>query len=112
MRQRSVHTDRRKKTGAPEKQPGNQATVLHAAREIPAACVEPPKGNKEAVGRNIPVTAENPAGALPEIGNNNNIGLVITGAGFQPCLPLAHVVGGSEVCVPICSADLQAAEFV
>src|SRR5438093_13080887 len=97
MRQRSVHTDRRKKTGAPEKQPGNQATVLHAAREIPAACVESPKGNKEAVRGNVPIPAENPAGALPEIGNNNNISLVINGAGFQPCLPLAHFVGGTQV---------------
>src|SRR5947207_2591653 len=102
MRQRSVHTDRRK-TGRAEKQPGNQATVLHAAREIPAACIKSAKWNKETIGRNVPVTAENAAGALPEIGNHHNVGLVITGTGFQPCLPLAHVVGGSEVCVPISS---------
>ena len=53
-----------------------------------------------------------PAGALPEIGNDHNVGLVISGAGFDPCLPLAHFIGRSHVCVSVSAPDLQAAEFV
>src|SRR6266536_1327644 len=113
MRQWSVHTDLRETVGAlTEKQPRQQATVLHTAREIPAARIKSAKRNKEPVGRNIAVTAENAAGAFPEIGNHHNVGLVITGAGFQPCLPLAHVVGGSQVRIPVSAANFQTAEFV
>src|SRR5262249_36813574 len=60
----------------------------------------------------VPVTAEETAGALPEIGDDNDIGLVISRPGFQPCLPFAHVVGGSQVCVPITASDLQPTELV
>src|SRR6202035_2520351 len=37
---------------------------------------------------------------------------VISGAGFDPCLPLSHVVGGSEVCVPVTAPDLKPTELV
>src|SRR5206468_9740909 len=89
-----------------------QTSALHPAREVPAACIESTKRNEEPVGRNIAVTTENATGALPEIGNDHDIGLVISGAGLDPCLPLAHVIGRSQVCVPISASNLQAAEFV
>ena len=60
----------------------------------------PPNGMK-CVSRKVPVTAEEATGALPEIGNDHDIGLVISRAGFDPCLPFAHVVGCSQVCVPV-----------
>src|SRR6266496_5160260 len=113
MRQRSVHIDLRQTVGAlTEKQPRQQATVLHTAREIPAASFKSAKRNKEGVPRKVPVTAENSAGTLPEIGDHHNVCLVITGAGFQPCLPLAHLIGCSEVCVPVRTPDFEPAEFV
>src|SRR5437867_7973419 len=113
MRQRSVHIDLRQTVGAlTEKQPRQQATVLHTAREIPAASFKSAKRNKEGVPRKVPVTAENSAGTLPEIGDHHNISLVVAGAGFQPCLTLAHVVGGSQVCISVGAPNLQTAEFV
>src|SRR5439155_7380432 len=51
-------------------------------------------------------------GAFPEIGNDNDIRLVVSGAGFQPCLPLTHIVGRSQIRVPVLSANLQSPEFV
>src|SRR5215470_18064365 len=58
------------------------------------------------------VPAKKATSALPEIGNHYDISLVISSTGFQPCFPLAHVVGCSQVCVPIAAPDLQATEFV
>src|SRR5262249_44963844 len=49
---------------------------------------------------------------LPEIGDDNDIGLVISRPGLDPCLPLTHVVGRSEVCVPVTPPDLQTSELV
>src|SRR5206468_3711438 len=46
------------------------------------------------------------------IGNDHDISLVIAGAGFDPCLPLAHLIGGSEVCVPVSPPNLESTEFV
>src|SRR5438046_2173824 len=51
-------------------------------------------------------------GKLPEIGDDNDIGLVISRPGFDPCLPLTHIVGGSQVCIPVTPPDLQTTEFV
>ena len=77
-----------------------------------AAVVESPKTCLKVVTGNVPVTAKDAAGTLPEIGNDYNVGLVITGAGFEPCFPLAHVVGRSKICVPVTAPDLQTTEFV
>src|SRR5205823_12982787 len=52
------------------------------------------------------------AGTFPEIGNDYDIGLVIARAGLDPCLPFTHVVGCSEVRVPITTPDLQPTELV
>src|SRR5207249_8531076 len=83
-----------------------------AAGEIPAAVIESPKRYLKRVTGDVPVAAEDAAGTLPEIGNHHNVGLVISRAGFQPCLPLAHIVGGSQVCVPVTPPNLQPTELV
>src|SRR5436309_622831 len=111
MRQRRVHADLRS-THRSEKQAGKQPPALHPPREVAAARVKASEGHKEAVRRNIAVTTEHATKALPEIGDHNDIGLVIARAGFDPCLPLAHLIGSSQVCVPISRADFQTAEFM
>src|SRR5437868_7072502 len=95
-----------------EKQSGDQTETLHAARFISTAGVTASKGNKEPVRRNITVATEKTTGALPKIRNDHDIGLIICGAGFDPCLPLTHIIGCSHVCIPVGSTDLQTAEFV
>src|SRR6266536_3693289 len=111
MWQRGVHTELRKTSGA-EKHFREQAEHSNAARFTHAAVVESPKAGEIRVGRNVPVATEKASSTLPEIGNDHNVGLVITGAGFEPCFPLAHVVGRSQICVPVTTPDLQAAKFV
>src|SRR5262249_10194204 len=58
------------------------------------------------------VATENATGALPEIGNDHDIGFVISGTGFDPSLPFTHIIGRSQVCVPVGTSDFQATEFV
>src|SRR5207302_400447 len=55
---------------------------------------------------------EEPTGAFPEIGDDHDISLVISGARFQPGLPLTHFIGRSQIRVPVTAPDLQATEFV
>src|SRR5207249_3586260 len=81
-------------------------------RFIPATSLESAKRNKESVGRKIAVAAKEAASALPEIGNHYDVSLVISSTSFQPCFPLAHVVGCSQVCVPVRPSNLQATELV
>src|SRR4029077_6097775 len=64
------------------------------------------------VAADTTVVAEQAVEALEEIGDDHNIGLVFAGTGFQPCFPLAHLVGRSHVCVPITPSDLHPTEFV
>src|SRR6266404_9456613 len=111
MRNRRVHTDLRV-TARAEKQTRKQAEGLHAARFIAAAHIVSSKPDKIPVGRNVAVGAEEAAGTLEEIGNDYDIGLVIAGASFQPGFPFAHVIGRSQVCVPVTAPDLQTTEFV
>src|SRR5438067_8681387 len=98
-----------------EKQTRDQ-TATHepsiVAREVSAAIIKPSPFSKIPVGRNIAVAAEKTAGALEEIGNDHDISFVISGAGFQPCFPLAHVIGCPNICVPVSAPNLQATEFV
>ena len=61
---------------------------------------------------NVPVAAEKASSTLPEIGNDHNVGLVISRASFQPRLPLAHFIRRSQVRVPVTAPDLQAAKLV
>src|SRR5256886_10243620 len=114
VRKRRVHAELRK-TPWVEKHFREQAEPWepsNAAREISTAFIEPSKRYLKGVAGEIPVGAEKPAGTLPEIGNDHNVGLVISRAGFDPCLPLAHVVGCSHVCVSVTASDLQTTEFV
>src|SRR5216110_3120831 len=111
MWQRGVHAKLRKTSGA-EKHFREQAEHSNAARFSRDASVDATPGCLKGVTGNVPVTAEEAAGTLPEVGNDHNVGLVISGASFQPCLPLAHIVGGSQVCVPVTAPDLQTTEFV
>src|SRR6266567_3033625 len=111
MRQRGVHT-RYRITSRPEEQARKQTSALNAAREIAAAIIEPTKRYLKPIAGNILIPAEDTTEPLPEIGNDHDIGLVIARAGFDPCFPLAHLVGSSQVCVPISTADFQTAELV
>src|SRR4051812_22973560 len=70
---------------------------LERRREINAACVKPAVRNKESIGRKLAIGAENTTGTLPKIGDDHDIGFLIAGASFQPCLPLTHIIGGSHV---------------
>src|SRR5881227_4251679 len=58
------------------------------------------------------VAAKEATSALPEIRNHYEVSLVIPGTPFQPCFPLAHVVGCSQVCVPVRPSNFQATELV
>src|SRR5439155_23661403 len=64
------------------------------------------------ISRQVPVTTEEATSPFPEIGNDDDIGLVIARAGLDPCLPFAHAVGGSQVGVPVTASDLQSMELV
>src|SRR5438046_10149997 len=111
MRQRCIHTEYRIPAGA-EKEARQEAAICNAARKVAAAIIEPTKRYLKPIAGNIPIPAEDTTEALPEIGNDHDIGLVIARAGFDPCFPLAHLVGISQVCVPISSADFQTAALV
>ncbi len=73
MRRRSVRA---------EEQTGNQSETLHLALFVPAANIESSKWNKVPVAGNVAVTTEQATGALIEIGDDNDIGLVISRPGF------------------------------
>src|SRR5882724_9816246 len=84
-----------------EKQPRDQTGTCHAAREIAAARIKAAELDEIPVRRNIAVPTENATGALPEIGNDHDISFVVSGAGFDPCFPLAHFIGRSQVCISV-----------
>src|SRR6266576_7080681 len=111
MWQRRVHAKLRKTSGA-EKHFREQAEHSNAARFSRDASIDPTPGYLKGITGNVPVTAEEAAGTLPEIGNDHNLGLIISRAGFDPCLPLTHLVGCSQVGVSVTAPDLQAMEFV
>src|SRR5256885_12976511 len=111
MWQRGVHAKLRKTSGA-EKHFREQAEHSNAARFSRDASIDATPGCLKGVTGNVPVTAEEAAGTLPEVGNDHNVGRVISRASFKPCLPLAHIVGRSQVCVPVTAPDLQTTEFV
>src|SRR6266550_4984398 len=111
MRQRRVHT-RYRITSWAEEQARKQTNASNATREIAAAIIEPTKRYLKPIAGNIPIPAEDTTEPLPEIGNDHDIGLVIARAGFDPCFPLAHLVGSSQVCISVSGPNLQATEFV
>src|SRR6476469_3587687 len=111
MRQRGVHTQPRC-TARTEKHTWTQAAELNAAREIDAASIKSAPGNLKGVTGQVPIGAEDATGSLPKIGNDHNLGFIISSAGFDPCLPLTHVIRGSQVRVSVAPTDLQPTEFV
>src|SRR5437867_11014236 len=76
------------------------------------AIFESSPGYVKRVSRQVPVTTKQAASTFPEIGNDYDIGLVISSACFQPCLPFTHVVRSAKIRVPVAAPDLQATELV
>src|SRR5215470_10054481 len=98
-----------------EEQGGDQtatATASPVTREVSAACIKSAKPPEISVARNVAVTTKKATGALPEIGNDHNISFVIARASFEPGFPLTHIIGCSQISVPVGASDFQAAEFV
>src|SRR5947208_401187 len=90
----------------------SRGKASNLAGKTPTAIIESSKWYLKRVSRQVPVTTKQAAGTFPEIGNDYDIGLVIARAGLDPCLPFTHVVGCSEVRVPITTPDLQSTELV
>src|SRR5438128_822219 len=91
---------------------GHQAKASHAARESAAADVVTSEGNEEGIRRNVAVPAKNPVETLVEVGDDYDIGFIVASACFDPCLPLAHLVRGPQIGIPIAAANFQTTEFV
>src|SRR6266478_7306755 len=111
MRQRCIHTKYWSTAGA-EKQTRKETTASHTARKVAAARIKSAKRNEETVGRDVTVTAEDPVEALPEISDHNDVSLVIAGAGLEPSVPFAHLIGRSQIGVAVLGSDFQTAELV
>src|SRR4029450_9112801 len=101
MRQRGVHTELRKTSRTEKYFREEQAEPLNATGVIKAATTGPANRSVKPASRQGLVPAEQAAVTPPEIGNDHNVGLVVSGASFQPCFPFAHVVGAAQVCVPV-----------
>src|SRR5204863_8572308 len=78
---------------------------------IAAAPITAAKRYRIPVTSKIAVTAENGA-SIVSIGNDQDVGFVISRACFQPCLCFSRIIGSSHVSVPPRASDLEAAEFV
>src|SRR5438445_7319686 len=98
----------RRRCAVAEEQTGDQtatATTAIVTREVSAARIKTAKGVEIPVARNIAVATENTTGALPEIGNDHDVGFIVSGAGLDPCLPFAHVIGSAQVRVSVSAPD-------
>src|SRR4029077_17418937 len=73
--------------------------------------IPPSPGNRERVTVNVAVATVH-GGTIVEIGDDQDIGLVIARAGFDPALHLTRIVGRTQVCVPQTSSDLETTELV
>ena len=87
----------------PKNMLGSNRPLCTRPGSLPLRASNPPNGVKKPLAEMSRSATEHAASALPEISNHNDVGLVIAGAGFDPCLPLAHLVGSSHVCVPVSS---------
>src|ERR1700758_4717795 len=102
MWQRGVHTRlrkpaRTKKHSRPQAKAVVSAGKAHPTRFKAALDVDSSKRDAICPSRLVCVTAEDAAGALPKIGDHDDIGFVIAGAGFDPGLPFTHVVREAHV---------------
>src|SRR5438094_5942653 len=84
---------------------------INLARFIGATGIAPAKGYRLRVTGNIAVGAVN---SLPivGIGNDKDVGLVISRTCYQPSLCLARIIGGTQIRIADTAADLETAEFV
>src|SRR5215471_14359369 len=111
MRERSINTEHRRTAGS-EKHARQQAPAYNVTRFSSTANVASSKRYIKRVSGQVPVAAEDTTSALPEVGYDHNVSLVVSRAGFQPCFPLPHVVRRSQVCVSVTASDLQTTELV
>src|SRR6266446_4486725 len=111
MRRRRVDANLWNPTRA-EKQARDQPSICNAAREIAAAAFESSPRNSEGVAGNVAVPAKEPVETLVEVGDDYDVGFIVASARFDPCLPLAHLVGGSQIGIPIAAAKFQTTELV
>src|SRR6266480_1883248 len=94
-----------------EKQFRNQAETSNVPRKISAAII------KSSECERVRVTGEETVaridgGTIVEIGNDHDISLVISHAGFEPALQLARVVGRTHVRVAHAPSNLKTTELV
>src|SRR5881394_3626879 len=94
-----------------EKQARYQPEASDAAGKNPTATIKSTPIKRIRVAGNAAVAAVD-GSPIVGIGNDYNIGLVISRAGDHPRLHLARVVGRAYVCVPNTSAELETTEFV
>src|SRR5438046_7928381 len=94
-----------------EKQSRDQAQISDAAGKIPTAKIKSTPIEHLRVTGNFAVATED-GSPIVGIGNDHDIGFVISRAGNHPRLQLACVIGGAQVRVANTAADLQTTEFV
>src|SRR5205814_10394761 len=84
---------------------------IHMVRFMWSTVISPSKGYLLRVTVNIAVGAVN---SLPivGIGNDKDVGLVISRTCYQPSLCLARIIGGTQIRIADTAADLETAEFV
>src|SRR5215467_6680407 len=105
----------RRRRAITEKQRRDQTATARTAvvtREVSATRIKSAKPVEIAVTGNIAVTTENATGSLLEIGHDNDIGFVVACARLDPGFPLTHIIGSTEICVPVGTSDFQTPEFV
>src|SRR5438552_132422 len=81
------------------------------ARKIPTAMIESAPSVLVRVTGNVAVATID-GGPIVGVGNDHDIGLVISRAGNHPCFRLACVIGGAQVRIANTASDLQTTEFV
>src|SRR6516162_6946956 len=81
------------------------------AGKKPTAEINPSPRNRKRVTVNIAVATVD-SSAIVKIGNDQDIGLVISCTRLDPTFPLTHVVGCSQICVPVAASDLETTELV
>src|SRR5437763_7826446 len=103
-----------------KKQLRNQSKALRSlgvaeraddAGKIRAAIIKSAPRKLVRVTGNVAVAAVD-GGPIVGIGNDHDIGLLISRSGNHPRLELACVIGGAQVCVANTASNLQTTEFV
>ena len=110
---RSCHVGRRvwRRRVRTEKQCRDQAKISNPARKKTAAKIKRPPRNPERVTLKVAVATVY-CGAIVKIGNDHDISLVISRAGFEPTFELVSIVGGAHVRIAYAPANLQTTKLV